>query len=1094
MQFDNGLSLFQYLINLDEENLRKNLEAIPSISQELFLEAITLIDAHEKNKVEASGFTHLIGSQASLLSNDDELNNLERRKIGVYTLVKRIGAGGMGVVYLGERNDGKIQQQVALKFVYPSIGYIAGETFIQQEAQYLADLNHPNIAKIFSVETSDDDLPYMVMEYINGVSVDKFIAEKSGINVTLKLLAKLANALEQAHSRGIVHADVKPSNILLDDSGEPKLLDFGVASSLGRRDFQRLSAVSSSFASPAVCNGVTPTTLDDIYSLGKVMEYVLVPFDLTSEHHAVIDKALNADPRLRFQSMKEFENALKALMHNRPLYWYRSSFVYLYKKWLQRSPISAIVITLVPFILIAATVLVLFQNTKLLKEVNKNQELVNFYNELFLTPSPKSHSGNIVSAADFIGDGVNAALNQSVTEEETKATVLTTLARSLIKLGFLSRASQISEQLNEENPQALLLKSIILFEQQSFEASRALLAKYHGLHFPTVDSEILAVKLALAMGEYSLVNEQLMLLKEKYRDVSGAHRQFELSRLSWESALASSPSLLIDQLKKIDISSYETYQQAWIFAIRASAFSQLGEIEHASDSMFNAISISETAFNPGNPAYAVLLEKLLSVALQLGDGRTAAILLAKQQSLYEYLTPVFNGQLFENYERQVNFYASTKMWAQSLSFVKKAMELCNEGNSEQCTRLMLKQSIILYAMKKYKDAFKVSQELNQARLTDEAQFYAYLVFLNSRIGIGENNSETILDELASNKFAPLYSEYVISTAMRSEQTSWAIEFGMNNQESLSSAGLLGLSEALNAVGRQHEAKQIVENMNADFTDSFTERNSLLEPEDIILFDIQSELLFTLDGGHNIVSNRRVEGVISPSNDSTLTIGEPYVIQWDSNVLKGKTLTFYINHTNHFSVSGALSWDNIKKTSWQIFGQNIENTGSLEIDPVIMMANGVGGFKVLLVSDQGFWDLSEGFFSINSGKSKDMGLRQQINPLLLVNSVITPRAHDVYHVGEVNQITWDPHVLRGDHVRIYVLHDNPVNIGSGMDAQYETVIKKRWYLVTSQFDNTGIYELDPAQFNGRGNAYKILIFTEQGYWSVSDERFTVTNPH
>ena len=139
MQFDNGLSLFHHLLELDEENLRQNLEAISSIPSKLYSEVIVLIDAHEKNKEGSSGFTHFIGSQASLLSNDDELNNLEQCQVGVYKLVKRIGAGGMGVVYLGERNDGKIQQQVALKFVYPSIGYIVGESFIQQEAQYLAD-------------------------------------------------------------------------------------------------------------------------------------------------------------------------------------------------------------------------------------------------------------------------------------------------------------------------------------------------------------------------------------------------------------------------------------------------------------------------------------------------------------------------------------------------------------------------------------------------------------------------------------------------------------------------------------------------------------------------------------------------------------------------------------------------------------------------------------------------------------------------------------------------------------------------------------------------------------------------------------------
>tara|TARA_Y100000296_G_C5178804_1_gene261925 strand:- start:4918 stop:8202 length:3285 start_codon:yes stop_codon:yes gene_type:complete len=1094
MQFDNGLSLFHHLLELDEENLRQNLEAISSIPSKLYSEVIVLIDAHEKNKEGSSGFTHFIGSQASLLSNDDELNNLEQCQVGVYKLVKRIGAGGMGVVYLGERNDGKIQQQVALKFVYPSIGYIVGESFIQQEAQYLADLNHPNIAKIFSVETADNNLPYMVMEYISGVSVNDFIAEKGSVNSTLKLLAKLANALEQAHRRGIVHADVKPSNIMLDDTGEPKLLDFGVASSMGEGNSVRISAVSTNFASPTVCDGHTPTPLDDIYSLGKVMEYTLAPYALSDEYQAVISKALSDDPLLRFQSMREFQDALESLMQNKPLYWYKNSFVYLYKKWLERSPVSAIAITLVPFILVASTVLVSLQNTKLQNEVNKNQELVDFYNELFLTPSPMSHSGNVVSAADFIGTGVAAALSQSVTDEETRASVLTTLARSLIKLGFLSRASQISEQLGEEGSQGFLLKSIIAFEQQLFEESKALLTKHHELHAPTIDSEILAVKLSLAMGNHSLVEEQFVFLKDTYGDLLDSHQQFELMRLSWENSLASSATRLLEQLEQVDTSTFDNYQQAWMLALRATAFAQLGNFEQASDNMLDAIRISETAFNPGNPVYAVLLEKLLNVAVQLGDGRVAAILLAKQQSLYEYLDPIFNTQLLENYERQVNLYANTKMWAQSLSFVQQAIALCNAQNAEICMRLRLKQSIIQYSMHRYEDAFELSQQLVQAPLTGEAQFYAYLVFLNSRIGIGESNSETMLNRLATNEFAQHHSTYIISTAIRSGQVSWAIEFGLNYKSSLTNVGLLSLSEALSTAGRQEEAKLIVNDVSSDFIDNLSEHNSSIDPQNIVLFDIQSELLFTLDGGNDIVSNRRVDGVISPSDDATLTIGEPYLIQWDAGVIKGKSLTLYINHTNHFSVAGVLSWENIKKTSWQIFGQNIENTGSLEIDPVIMMANGVGGFKVLLVSDQGYWDLSDGLFSINSGKSNDLGLRQQINPLLLVDSVIKPQAHEVYHVGERNQIIWDPLLLRGRHVRIYVLHDNPVNIGSGMNAQYETVLRKRWYLVTSQYDNSGVYELDPAQFNGRGNAYKILIYTEQGYWSVSDERFTVTNPY
>ncbi|MGH9662291.1 MAG: serine/threonine-protein kinase, partial [Bryobacteraceae bacterium] len=147
---------------------------------------------------------------------------------GPYRLVRLLGSGGMGAVYLGERSDGEIQQKVAVKLLRASADRPAWRDRFLRERQLLADLNHPSIARLLDAGHTSDGRPYLVMEYVDGVPIDAYAA---GLDLRrqLRLFLQVCDGVAHAHRHLIIHRDLKPSNILVDASGQPKLLDFGIA-------------------------------------------------------------------------------------------------------------------------------------------------------------------------------------------------------------------------------------------------------------------------------------------------------------------------------------------------------------------------------------------------------------------------------------------------------------------------------------------------------------------------------------------------------------------------------------------------------------------------------------------------------------------------------------------------------------------------------------------------------------------------------------------------------------------------------------------------------------------------------------------------
>ena len=204
------------------------------------------------------------------------------QRVGAYVVVRELGRGGMGTVFLAERADGQFEKQVAIKIL--SRGADTAEILrrFRAERQILAKLDHLNIARLLDAGTTDDGLPYFIMDYIVGAPVTRFaIAQRLSTRQRLELFLKICAAVEFAHRNLVVHRDIKPSNILANAEGEPKLLDFGIAKILAKdEDAAHLTTEAQQHltpicASPEQAKGDPITVATDIYSLGALLYELL---------------------------------------------------------------------------------------------------------------------------------------------------------------------------------------------------------------------------------------------------------------------------------------------------------------------------------------------------------------------------------------------------------------------------------------------------------------------------------------------------------------------------------------------------------------------------------------------------------------------------------------------------------------------------------------------------------------------------------------------------------------------------------------------------------------------------------------------------
>ncbi len=249
-------------------------------------------------------------------------------RVGPYEIDRLLGRGGMGSVYLAHRADGHFEQRVAIKFIDLPIGSHLFRERLRQERQILATLQHPYIARLLNGGVTEEGWPYLAMEYVDGMPIQRFSAEHKLSEVErIELFLRVCDAVQFAHQNFVVHRDLKPDNILVVADGTPRLLDFGTAKlvspSIGKRDSELTRAgyltYTPQYASPEQVLGKPITAATDTYSLG-VMLYLLLtgkpPYRLeeltTAEMMRVVCE--EAPPRPSQPSGKRLNGDLEAIL------------------------------------------------------------------------------------------------------------------------------------------------------------------------------------------------------------------------------------------------------------------------------------------------------------------------------------------------------------------------------------------------------------------------------------------------------------------------------------------------------------------------------------------------------------------------------------------------------------------------------------------------------------------------------------------------------------------------------------------------------------------------------------------------------------
>lgn len=285
-------------------------------------------------------------------------------RVGAYVLERPLGSGGMGTVWLGRRVDGRFEGVAAVKLVNLAGLDRAGEARFRREGTALARLSHPNIARLLDAGVTEAGQPYLVLEYVDGVHIDRYADDRRlTVNERLGLFLQVADAVAHAHAQLVVHRDIKPSNVLVDTHGQVKLLDFGVARLVSDDDTAQAAssdvtgaALTPAFAAPEQLLGQPVSVAVDVFSLGTLLYLLLAgrhPADPFLENPAALIRTItevepalmsvNAPARLRATLRGELDTVAARALEKLPAERYTSveALAADVRRYLRHEPISA---------------------------------------------------------------------------------------------------------------------------------------------------------------------------------------------------------------------------------------------------------------------------------------------------------------------------------------------------------------------------------------------------------------------------------------------------------------------------------------------------------------------------------------------------------------------------------------------------------------------------------------------------------------------------------------------------------------------------------------------------------------------------------
>ena len=447
-----------------------------------------------KSSEQTLGFARRAVQEVAQHETDGD--TLADRYIGAYRLLRVLGKGGMGTVYLATRADDLYQQNVAIKLMHASIATARSMRLrFSAERQILANLNHPNIGRLLDGGVTADGLPYLVMEYVNGIPIDAYCREhRLSTRNLIQLFLKVCAAVEYAHQNLVIHRDIKPGNILVTPEGIPKLLDFGIAKLLdgaigpGDRTASTERVMTPEYASPEQLSGKAITTATDVYVLGALLYELLCgvhpfqakrkrPLELLAmiceqqperpskarraeEQGAypadyrrfrddlddIVMMAMRKEPERRYESVALFATDLRRCLECYPVRAHADTWVYSAGKFIRRHKTGVIAATIVAVALIGFAIAqsVELRNTR--RERDRADRITQFMTGMFKVPDPNEARGNTVTAREILDKASKEIDTGLRNDPELQAKMMYTMAVTYGGLGLDSRAQPLLER------------------------------------------------------------------------------------------------------------------------------------------------------------------------------------------------------------------------------------------------------------------------------------------------------------------------------------------------------------------------------------------------------------------------------------------------------------------------------------------------------------------------------------------------------------------------------------------------------------------------------------------------------------------------
>jgi serine/threonine-protein kinase len=397
----------------------------------------------------------------------------------------------MGTVFLARRADAAYEALAAVKLVRPSLFSAESLLRFRAERQALANLNHPGTARLLDGGSTPEGVPYLVMEYVDGVPIDEYADDHGlGVEKRIALVREVCDAVAFAHRNLIVHRDLKPANILVTESGRTKLLDFGIAKFLGDAEVGATRAgerlLTPEFASPEQIRGEPVTTASDVYSLGVILYRLLAgrsPYRaeegaagiekavceqqpsrpstavmrgqtegeppspeaqrrsrrLRGDLDNIVLKALRKEPERRYASVGEFSEDLRRHLEGEPVLARADSVAYRASKFVGRHRFGTVLGALATVALVAATIVSLRSAAVARREARKAEQIHAFVQGVLGAPSPW-RDGREVTVAETLERAARRIGNELAGHPEVEAGVRRTLGETWAGLGLYDRA------------------------------------------------------------------------------------------------------------------------------------------------------------------------------------------------------------------------------------------------------------------------------------------------------------------------------------------------------------------------------------------------------------------------------------------------------------------------------------------------------------------------------------------------------------------------------------------------------------------------------------------------------------------------------